>query len=297
MENKPKIKDMVLSSPNLPTLPMIALTIINLIRDDNCSVAKIRKVIEKDPPVAARVLKVANSGYYAIRDQVNSLDLAIVIIGLRDLLHIAIGVGVMKNISASPKSVILDWRKYWTHSNMCAIVSEELAGKLNLKSQLPASPYATGLLHDIGKLALNSVLKDWTDKIFFQAVESNIPIENVEFELLGAGHAQIGAWLCEKWNIPKSMSDAVKYHHTPLAAPDTDLRKLAGLIYCSNFIINVMGMDFGGCVPNLDEIDESVWQSINQNNPEYRDVEFQEFAESIICMKDELREKAKIYGD
>jgi HD-like signal output (HDOD) protein len=140
---------------NLPTLPVIATEILRIIHEDKLSVNQMLPIIERDPPLAMKILKFANSSYYGLQEKVRSLRHAMVVIGMRQLSELSMAFSVLKNFRSRRWSANLPWKSFWEHSAACGHIAQLLVEMLNIR--VVNSPYSLGLLHDIGKLVMYRV--------------------------------------------------------------------------------------------------------------------------------------------
>ena len=164
--SKKEIEKYFYSIDNLPTLPVIAMQLFSLIEEE-ASMKKIAKVISSDPSLTTKVLKISNSAFYGVRKKIDTLERALVILGINEINNIVHGISFFKLF---PQKNILnrfDMVKFWEHSLMVAHTARILARKLDIRTH--GEEYTSGLIHDIGKL----IISQYFQKEFKQIINSS----------------------------------------------------------------------------------------------------------------------------
>lgn len=197
---------------NLPSLPTVAVQVLQLIHSENASVGEIAKVIEHDPALTSKILKVANSSLFGMPRQISSLQQAMVVLGLRTVKVMALTFSLVDAMQ-SKEDGGFDYRSYWRVSLTGAV-----AGRL-LAAHVPACQadelFVTALLSDIGMLAAFQVDKATYLEAVAQSSTQGVPINLVEQARFGATHEAFSAHLLDTWGLPEKMISAIAVHHQP----------------------------------------------------------------------------------
>ena len=209
--DKQKVKSFIDGISNLPTIPKTGMRIIQLAMNPEVSMERLGAAIQQDPSLASRVLKVANSPYYGASRRVDSLPLALIILGLREIQHIILGItffNAMKNLHSKNTHYR---ESFWLHSAACGVVARILSKKLGFRSE--GADFAAGLLHDLGKIAIDACFDGKFVATFNKTFSDKTPMIVAEREILGDTHEKIGGMLARKWQLPKTLCDAIECHH------------------------------------------------------------------------------------
>ena len=194
----------------LPTMPLVAAQMMELINAPETSAAALAKVVSKDPAVSARVLKIANSSFYSMSRQVTSLSTAVVILGERTLKGLVLAAS-MRGLNQSFGKIE---QMLWEDSMVCALGSRYLARKLGLAD--PEEAFMAGLFRHIGLVVLNNQESKAADFIIKSMKSGNLSMAQQEQEMFGATHAEIGAAVLEHWKLSEVLS-LVALHHSDVA--------------------------------------------------------------------------------
>lgn len=202
---------------NLPTVPVIATQLLEIISEDKASVKQLLPIIEKDPSLAFKILHVANSAYYGLFKNIDSLKQAVVLIGLTDLYNLVLGFSVIKSFNQyMGNSKWVDWNEFWEHSVTVGSIAQLI--KTEFRLPMIGNPYAQGLVHDIGKLVLFQIARPEFMEILKREEEQTRSSTDIEMEVLGFDHSQAGSWLAQRWQLPESIVETMANHHK--ANPD-----------------------------------------------------------------------------
>jgi len=199
----------------LPTLPVIAQEILNLVTNDLTSVGRIEKVVENDPAISAKILSVANSVFFGVKTKTSTLDNAIMRIGFDNLKNIALGISLMTVLQEGKRGKVFDYNRIYNHSITVGFVAKLLSRQL--KQDFADEIMINGMLHDLGYLIMNKYFHEIYGEVLTLFEKEGSLIE-AEKRVLEFTHADIGHWLAEKWNLPKAVLDTTLYHHAPSRA-------------------------------------------------------------------------------
>jgi len=199
---------------DLPTLPQVAQRVVSLSQDPNTSYRDLKTVILPDPPLAAKVMMMANSAFFHRRKQAKTLEEAIFTIGLNNLVAICTSVGIL-DVFNRWGAAKMDRRQLWRHSVATGFLSKSLEIRKVLNKPDGPDIFLAGLLHDIGWIVF--------DKIVPQKVLNAIKAKEtagcwsleMETEYIGMDHAEAGALFLKHWNIPPAVIEIVANHHCP----------------------------------------------------------------------------------
>lgn len=198
---------------NLPPLPGSVFRVLELLRDANITTHALAKAVGYDPLLAARLLRLANSSFYSRQKNITTIEKALDTIGTKAL-YDAVMLGVAANTFSKEIEQSQTGRAVWEHSLAVALLARELTEVLNMRGAENA--FICGLLHDIGKFVL---LK--SDPELFKKI-SDMPEEDEmmksEDEFFGINHAEVGALLINRWNLPEVISSVILHHHQPSKA-------------------------------------------------------------------------------
>jgi len=215
---------------DIPTLPTSVLRVLELMEFSDCCVSDLAKVISYDPPMAAKVLMIANSSFYGFKESIGTINQAITIMGFSALKNALFSMAVFDLFSSTTKGT--DLPGLWTHSISTATASKLLAQRFRYPN--PEKAYTAGLLHDIGKIIIIKYLPMGALKAAEVAKAQRIKLESAELQVLGATHADVGAWLLGKWKLPSTIVEAVRLHHQPTLSQDNF--ELTGVVYLANIL-------------------------------------------------------------
>jgi len=216
---------------DLPSIPTIAGAVMKVAADPAASADDLRKVLDQDPALSARILKVANSSLYSFSRAVETLRHAITLLGFRTVENLVMAASlrdVFKNFGLSEKLL-------WEH----ATLSGSVAGKLSSYGPIEIdreSAFTAGLLHDLGKIALANTVREKYQKIIMRTYNEGISYVDAEREEFGFDHAELGAEIADKWKLPSRLVNAIRYHHhapeeyTQLAEGDRRLVALTSVV-------------------------------------------------------------------
>ncbi len=219
---------------HIPTLPHILLQLIKTCNSDSGSLKEISGIIEKDPALSSRVLKLVNSAYYSKDNQIRNVEGAVIFLGTNAIKNIAICSSVHEVFQKVKSGAGFNLKHFWWHSLRCAILAKSIAKKQKFHD--PEEAFLFGMLHDLGKIVLWINFPDQYSDLLKKRKGQPELILAGETQL-GANHAEIGAWLLKKWNFKHNIVDAVLCHHHSLYSMLT-APPLAQFIYVSNLLSN-----------------------------------------------------------
>ncbi len=198
----------------LVSLPEICTKLDQLMDSPHNSIQAMAKLICQDVNLSARLLKLANSSLYGFSGRVDSIPRAISIIGTTELMILIMATSTMMTFKEIPTQ-FFNMAGFWRHSVYCGVFAKRVAVLCNILH--PDRLFIAGLLHDIGLLAICSKYPDMANQIFKKLgtteAASNKRIYEVEQELFGYDHAEVGRELAIKWHLPDYLQDAIYYHH------------------------------------------------------------------------------------
>ena len=205
------VVELIRNIQDMPTLPETVEKVREAMADIDISIESVSHVIERDPPIAAKMLGVANSAAYGLPRQVDNLQLAISLLGLRETYSIVLAAAVVDQYR---KGKMEDMESFWRHSFRSAVAALVLGPLCGQKRK--SALYTAGLLHGIGRIALSQVAGTAYRKV--DTTGSIADIIKQEEEILGLGHPEAGFELVSNWNLPEEIAMAVRYYHRPADA-------------------------------------------------------------------------------
>ncbi|MDR1520275.1 MAG: HDOD domain-containing protein [Planctomycetota bacterium] len=201
---------------DMPSLPVVMAKLVGIIARPETSASDIAGVLSRDPGLVTRILKQVNSSYYGFPRRIATITSAVVILGFRQILNIAMSSLVFNNFVAGARAG-LDINGLWLHSLGAAFLSSAIARRVAPRNAEDA--FICGLLHDLGKFVMFRNDADNAVRVNELAVRDGILSLEAERRLLPYDHAGLGAAALERWNLPPAIVDIVRFHHDPLAAP------------------------------------------------------------------------------
>ncbi|HSR37015.1 MAG TPA: HDOD domain-containing protein [Desulfurivibrionaceae bacterium] len=223
----------------LAPCPQVALDVLAVAHEHDCSVAVLAEKIERDPSLTANMLQMANSAYFGHMKKISSVHDIIVRLGIESVRIIAItsaSVGLLKSAQAA---YALTSGQLWQHSYATAILASIIGRYAKVKDS--PSLYTAALLHDIGKMVLNRPLQ--VESYNHPEVPAETPLLIKEQLLLHTDHARVGMALLEKWGLPEAVFVPVGMHHT-LDQPQAQ-RLAAKVIHLANALVHFTSIDDG----------------------------------------------------
>ena len=207
------ISDLLRGNLQLSSPPTIYFELKKVTDDPTKTLVDAGKVIEKDPGLTARLLKIVNSAFFGFPAKISTISHAITLIGVRELENLVLATLVIDKFSALP-SGLLSMRDFWGISLRCALNAKELC---NYKSEFETSEtiFVCGLLYDIGRLVFYRRIPALAREIGLQYASSEKDEVQIEQNLLGFDHFQTGAELAKLWNLPAIIEATIRHHSDP----------------------------------------------------------------------------------
>ena len=231
--------DRILQCPNLPTLPTVAMQVLELAKRADVDIAEIARLICKDPALSSKILRTVNSSFYGRSQHVSTISHALVILGIQSVKTLVLGFSLVTNLSGGSTGKGFKHINYWRRSIFAATAARTMAAKVGLVQQEEA--FLTALLMDIGMLVLDQVLGDAYGEVHAN-VTTHEELLAAEQRALGMDHAAVGGLLANQWKLPPLLQVPIASHHAPEKVEDPVLRKLTELVAiagrCADVFVN-----------------------------------------------------------
>lgn len=222
---------------NLPSPPVVALRVIELAQDPDVDIGMVSDIINTDPALATKVLRVANSPIYALRRKTETLHQAITLLGLNGTLMLALSFSLASTMHNNADQGF-DYRYFWRRSLASATCARRLGTVIRMRAK--EELFLAGLLQDIGMLVIDKM-----DPNFYRTLgvdqHEHALVASGEHEHLGADHADIGSWILKKWGFPDYLIGAVLYSHRDDAPVEAkDLRQLMHCVQVAGLLVDAI---------------------------------------------------------
>ena len=281
-----EVKQQILGAGDLPTLPTIALQVSRLASNPFSGMSEIVRIIRNDPPLTTKILRVANSAFYGMPRRIESLNMALVVLGMRELNNLVTCITILRTFPPAAGGHAFDRRQFWEHSAGCGEIARVIATRLHLR--LHGIEFTAGLLHDVGKI----VFEQHLHAPFVAAVNlmNSQGLSSVEAErrTLGVDHAEIGAWLAEKWSLPPSIVEAIRYHHQPAVAPEH--AALSAVVRLADLFTTLLLQPARRVALSEQLVCDPAWEILSRQNPDIISLDVVRFAEELEENMERARE-------
>jgi putative nucleotidyltransferase with HDIG domain len=198
---------------NMPSLPTTVAKVLEVCNNPQTSPADLNHVISLDPVLVGRVLKLINSAYYGLGQQVTSLVRAIIMLGINTVKNLALSTAVMGNLSSKKDFQGLNMEGFWRHSLCVGVTAKILAKQRGIDTKQMEEYFTAGLLHDIGKIPLNAVLSREYMLTVSAADRERISLFRAEDKILGMNHNAAGAMIVKAWRLEGAVGEVIIHHH------------------------------------------------------------------------------------
>lgn len=252
-----RLKQLTERIVGLPTLPSMLQNINRLMLNPRTSAKEVAQIISSDPAIASKVLRVVNSSFYGFPNRISTITHAIVILGFNTVKSIVLSSTIFDIFKKTGQDETFNRTDFWKHSLGVGAASRAI-GRIVGYSALEEI-FIAGLLHDVGKIVLDQFLHDKFAEILQKAEREKILVREAEEQLLGVNHAEIGAWLFEKWNLSKGLVEAVRHHHNPALAGEH--QRLAAIVHLGDIVVRSLRFGSGGD-GKVPPISETAWNSL-----------------------------------
>ncbi|MCR4318210.1 MAG: HDOD domain-containing protein [Planctomycetes bacterium] len=281
--SKSGVTEMIMKSVDkLGRLPPTLNKVIEVVNNAKASPKDLAQVIKYDPVLTFEILKLINSAYFSIRNEIKTLSQAIVLLGMNTVKNLCLSIALAQKLSAempaktNGKSFSISY--FWEHSLKVAIASRLIAAKAMNPPSTKEEFFLAGLLHDMGKLVIYSVVPDAYLNMLHESKETRSSVHHREGEEFGITHAEVGAQIGKRWDFSDGFIEAVLGHHKDEFS-DEHFAQIANCVKVANHYVHVYD-DLRESENSNDEVEkhardplpDSVFGSIKANREKVEEV-------------------------
>jgi diguanylate cyclase (GGDEF)-like protein len=230
-------RDRLKACRTLPSLPGVAMEILDLSQADDLGTAEVAAVIKKDPALTAKLLKTANSAYFNSGAEVTTVDRAVAMAGINVSMSLALSFSFVRSMQ-NCRTEGFDHQAYWRRSALTAVAARTIA-QVEGRWPQPDELFVPGLLADIGMLGLSEAAPRQYHPLVRAAEGDHERLLGMEREALEMDHAQAGGWMLERWKLPRTFWTAVLLSHTAEPCSDAELEPLVRTVWLAGLVADV----------------------------------------------------------
>lgn len=213
-------QDLVTRNVRLVSLPEVCIQVQALADSSHTTADDIADVVSKDTALTTRLLKLVNSAYFSLPRKIDTVSRAVNMIGMRELRNLTLAASAAEVFSNIPPDLI-DMAGFWQHSVYTGLLARNLAQCCNVLHS--ERLFTAGLLHDVGRLLMLMKVPEETANAQALLLQSKQDICQLEEDLIGFSHAEVGEALLLHWNMPENLCASIRYHHNPDGAENAHL--------------------------------------------------------------------------
>jgi len=218
----------------LPSPPSIALRLLEAIKKDDFSFSEVSEIIQYDPALTAKVLRVVNSAFYALPSKIGSIERALAIMGINAVKNIVFSFTLMDSLKISSTD-IFNIEYFWKRSIIAAIGTEQFTEHFNIKDD---DIFVAALLQDLGILILYSNYPDDYSRLIEEKNSTKTPVDVLEKKQFGFTHYELCSEVLDQWGLPENIYLPIRYHHNYEDAPEQH-RQAARILFLSNALSSI----------------------------------------------------------
>ena len=235
----------------MPSLSTTVGKVLEVCSRTDASPNELNKVVSLDPVLTGQVLKLINSAYYSLVTRVTSLTRAITMLGMNTVKNMALSTAVIKTVGSAKKSKVLPTSKFWAHTIGVGACAKLLAASIDVPVTEREEYFVAGLLHDLGKIPYG----DEYSVVLNIAKKEQASLIEVERDLLGLDHQQVGLLISEKWKLNQNFNECIGKHHD-IENVDEEFKKQIACIALADIYVNIFDIGYAGNqFPSVDNIE------------------------------------------
>ncbi len=215
MDQEKRLRLIQLYINKMPSLPTSVTKIMEICNDPKTSPADLNRVISLDPVLMGKVMKLINSAYYGLSQEITSLVRAIIMLGINTVKNLALSTAVLGSLGKADNFQAINMDGFWRHSLCVGVTSKMIANKRRVDSKLLEEYFIAGLLHDIGKIPLNNRLPEDYVIAMSESDRNHSPLYEAEHTALGFNHSLVGNIIAKTWKLDAAVTDVITFHHYP----------------------------------------------------------------------------------
>lgn len=235
------IDSIITQIKNLKPLPKVTNRVMELVQDSSSSMADLAKLIVFDQALTANLLKVCNSAYFGLTRKVESVQQAIVYLGMDQVVELVVMFGASRDLKQKHAGYDLAAGELWKYSISSALIAKQLALKLGTENRQMI--FTAALLKDIGKVILQQYVGDSFRDIFGLVTDQGYSFRQAEKEILGIDHAELGGMVAKSWHFSPAMVEIIENHHLSKNSVDPD--RDTAIVYLADIVCMTMGIGVG----------------------------------------------------
>lgn len=264
----------------MPSLPTTVTKIMEICNNPTTSPADLNKVISLDPVLMAKVLKLINSAYYGLSQEITSLVRAIIMLGINTVKNLALSTAVLGNLGNKNNFQALNMEGFWRHSLGVGVAAKMIAKRRKIDPKKLEEYFIAGLLHDIGKIPLNNRFADDYVKTMALSDRQKMPLYTAESESMQIDHTSVGLMIGDAWKLGDDIKDCIQHHHHYLDYSGKNKDLLYTVVF-ANYFANIAELGFSGdrypekidstateflqvSIDYLDEVEDGVLEQIEK---------------------------------
>lgn len=246
------VREVISKLDNIPSLPDVYTQVVEALQADDVSTARIGRIISRDPGMTAAVLKIVNSSFFATVRKISDPVQAVSLLGLEIISGLILSAHLMSMYESS-SAIGFSFDSLWRHSFETATLAKKVAATASGYKKTIGDCYIAGLLHDVGKLVIGINLTEE-----YKAIQDRVRAEGrleweIEKEVLGSSHAEVGGYLLGLWGLQDSMVEAVSFHHNPSESLVEGFTTLAAVHVADHLEHKLRNTDDVYAIPEPDE--------------------------------------------
>jgi putative nucleotidyltransferase with HDIG domain len=240
-------REVLENADGLPTLSGAVAGLARLRNDPDARAKDFERVVTPDPALTTNLLRLANSPLFGARRQIASVKQAITLLGVERVFDVAVSASFSKVLPQKIPGFDILAKNFFRHSFIVGAMAERLSKRKRIFNT--DLIFTAGLLHDIGKLAIGSLLYDISSELGKDLKKEEVPFISSEQAIVGTNHAEVGELMADTWDLPELIGVSARWHHHPDDVPDSSSQSLVDLVHIADGLAHMIG--FGADVGEL----------------------------------------------
>ncbi len=264
------LNDVLGELDSVPTPSFVVAKVLELVSQPEVSASELTEVIEKDPNLTVRVMRLANSAYYGLPQKISTLSHAVMILGFKTVRNLVTSIYMHDAFFTSKlRTELIDTEKLWRHLIATAIATEQISDAVGFINK--EETFLVGMIHDLGKIVIARLFPTYTDATIKLASVELITYFESEKKLGLPDHVSVANYLLEKWGFPHEIQTAVNFHHDPEKINEETLRDIVYISHAADVVANVLDPKAAGnyTVPVMNR---SVWSYLKLNGTSFLEI-------------------------